>query len=201
MRTKSSSSGSETRRKSPAPRPAAAAEEAWPSLPLAAWQDTYATLHMWSQIVGKASPVHFFWGGFDLAVTRFSGRPAPRHPGGVPNVGDWVMHDAYSHEVSSAGFWPGVVGITEAVFYSYAYPEPQGFAAAAVRPEQARYSPEMREFLLPYEAVRGAASPDQALLAFLESTFQAAAELGDWDRSALEWRPVPSPAEAARPSP
>lgn len=135
---------------------------------------------------GKASPVHFFWGAFDLAVTRFSGRPAPRHPGGVPHLPNWVVREAYSHEVCSAGFWPGGSGISYPAFYSYAYPEPAGFRQAPVRPAGASYNPQLGEFLLPYEEVRQAASPDGVLLDFLESTYQAAANLGRWDRSALE---------------
>ena len=139
---------------------------------------------------GKASPVHFFWGGFDLAVTRFSGRRAPEHPGGIPNVAAWVMREAYSHEVASAGFWPGSGPVKEAAFYAYAYPEPEGFAAAPVRPRDAFYHTEMREFILPYEAVRTARSPEAALLDFLQSTYDAAANLGAWDRAVLE-RPHP----------
>jgi len=135
---------------------------------------------------GKASPVHFFWGGFDLAVSRFSGRTAPRHPGGVPNCADWVMELAYSHEVSSCGFWPG--GSEEGSFYAYAYPEPDGFADWEVRPSAAYYDRALREFLLPYRAVRTAADPDATLLNFLQSTYDAAAELGAWDRAALEVR-------------
>jgi hypothetical protein len=133
---------------------------------------------------GKASPVHFFWGGFDLAATRFSGRPAPTHPGGSPNCADWVMVEAYAQEVSSAGYWPGGGG--EGVFYSYAYPEPDGFADFPVRPDAAFYSRDLREFVLPYEAVRAADDPDRALLEFLQSTYDAAAELGGWPRGALE---------------
>ncbi len=136
--------------------------------------------------VGKCSPVHFFWGAFDLAVTRFSGRPAPRHPGGVPHLPDRVVREAYSHEVSSAGFWPGGGAVAYPAFYSYAYPEPDGFRAAPVRPAGAFYSAELREFILPYDAVRQAESPDEALTAFLESTYGAAADLGGWDRAALE---------------
>jgi hypothetical protein len=131
--------------------------------------------------VGKASPVHFFWGSFDLAVSRFSGRPAPRHPGGAPNCPDWVMVEAYSHEVASCGFWPG--GGEEGAFYAYAYPEPDGFPQAPVRPLQAAYSQELRQFLLPYEAVRSSEDPDAAALAFFESTYAAAAGLGGWDPS------------------
>jgi len=138
------------------------------------------------RFLGKASPVHFFWGGFDLAATRFSGRRAPLHPGGAPNVGDWVMHEAYSHEVSSMGFWPGAGPISEPVFYAYAYPEPDGFRSYPVKPAAARYSEEMREFLLPYEAVRTADSPDEALLDFAQTTYAAAADRGNWDRAALE---------------
>ena len=136
--------------------------------------------------LGKCSPVHFFWGSFDLAVTRFSGRPAPPHPGGVPNLPDWVAREAYSHEVSSAGFWPGGGPHPYPLFYSYAYPEPDGFAAAAVRPAGAFYSNELREFVLPYEAVRQAAAPEETLLLFLQDSYEAAANLGGWDRRALE---------------
>jgi hypothetical protein len=146
--------------------------------------------------VGKASPVQFFWGSFDLAVTRFSGRPAPLHPGGAPNVADWVMQEAYSHEVSSCGFWPGGEPLPEPVFYAYGYPEPDGFARARVRPAAARYHEVLREFVLPYEAVRAAAQPAADVLAFCESTYEAAAELGRWDRAALERRSAGSPAQA-----
>jgi hypothetical protein len=137
------------------------------------------------RFVGKASPVHFFWGGFDLAVTRFSGRRAPQHPGGIPNCPDPVMYEAYSHEVSSAGFWPGDERL-EPAFYAYAYPEPDGFARAPVAPAAARWDPTLREFVLPYEAVRRAHDPRRELLAFLESTYVAAADLARWDRAALE---------------
>lgn len=143
------------------------------------------------RFIGKASPVHFFWGSFDLAVTRFSGRPAPPHPGGVPNLADWVVREAYSHEVSSCGFWPGNGGFGRAAFYAYAYPEPPGFAQAAVVPAAAFYSAELREFVLPYDDVRRAAIPDEALMPFLQSSYEAAAEFGHWDRPALE-RPRPS---------
>lgn len=140
-----------------------------------------------SGFIGKASPVHFFWGSFDLAVTRFSGRTAPKHPGGVPNLSDRVVQEAYSHEVSSAGFWPGGGGPIEyPAFYSYAYPAPEGFADAKVAPAEAFFSKELGEFILPYEAVRTAADPDAALLAFLQSTYEAAANLAKWDRKALE---------------
>jgi Family of unknown function (DUF5996) len=139
-----------------------------------------------SAFLGKCSPVHFFWGSFDLAVTRFSGRRAPLHPGGVPYLPDAVTREAYSHEVSSAGFWPGNDSVPYPAFYSYAYPEPPGFAQAGVRPDEAFYSAELHEFLLPYDAVRTAADPDAALMAFLMSSYDAAASLGKWDRGALE---------------
>jgi hypothetical protein len=138
------------------------------------------------EFLGKASPVHFFWGSFDMAVTRFSGRGAPRSARGAPNLGVWVMQEAYSHEVSSCGFWPGNGPFGQAAFYSYAYPEPPGFAATAVRPEQALYHQELGEFVLPYDAVRQAASPDEQLMNFLETTYTAAADLGRWPRSELE---------------
>lgn len=138
--------------------------------------------------IGKVSPIHYFWGGPDLAVTRFSGRTAPEHPGGIPGLNDRVTREAYSHEVSSAGFWYGGGPVPRPVFYSYAYPEPPGFAQAKVSPAEAFYTGELREFLLPYETVRTAASPDETLLAFLQSTYEAAADLGRWDRSALERR-------------
>jgi uncharacterized protein DUF5996 len=139
-----------------------------------------------ARFVGKCSPVHFFWGSFDLAVTRFSGRPAPPHPGGVPHMPDWVAREAYSREVSSAGFWPGGAAVPEAVFYSYAYPEPPGFRDGAVAPAAARFDAALGEFVLPYEAVRTSADPDATLLAFLQATYEAAAERGHWDRAALE---------------
>jgi hypothetical protein len=136
--------------------------------------------------LGKASPVHFFWGSFDLAVTRFSGRTAPRHPGGVPHLPDSVACEAYSHEVSSAGFWPGGGAIDYPAFYSYAYPEPAGFRTARVQPKAAFFSEAVGEFILPYEAVRTAAKPDEALLEFLQTTYEAAANAAQWDRDALE---------------
>jgi hypothetical protein len=136
--------------------------------------------------LGKASPVHFFWGSFDLAVTRFSGRRAPRHPGGVPHLPDEVAWEAYSHEVSSAGFWPGSGAIDYPAFYCYAYPEPAGFRTAPLRPDAAFFSEALGEFILPYDAVRTAAQPDQALLDFLQSTYEAAANSAKWDRDALE---------------
>jgi hypothetical protein len=140
------------------------------------------------EFVGKSSPVHFFWGGFDLAATRFSGRPAPLHPGGVPNCPAWVMEQAYTHECSSCGFWPGGGLIAEPAFYAYAYPTPAHFGERRVQPDAAFYSQELGEFILPYEAVRTAAAPDEMLLAFFQSTYAAAADLGGWDRAALERR-------------
>ncbi|REJ79388.1 MAG: hypothetical protein DWQ47_01210 [Acidobacteria bacterium] len=138
-----------------------------------------------SRFTGKVSPSHFFWGAFDLAVTRFSGRTAPKHPGGVPNCADWVMEEAYSHEVSSAGFWAGP-GLGEAAFYSYAYPEPEGFREASVGPDEAYFAEELGEFVLPYSAVQRSEDPSAALIEFLQSTYEAAANLGNWDREALE---------------
>jgi hypothetical protein len=140
------------------------------------------------RFIGKCSPVHFFWGAFDLAVTRFSGRPAPVHPGGIPNLPDRVTRDAYSHEVSSAGFWPGGGAIPYPAFYSYAYPEPAGYRHARIGPASASYNGDLREFVLPYDAVREASDPDALLLEFLQSTYEAAARLGRWDRESLEAR-------------
>jgi hypothetical protein len=137
--------------------------------------------------VGKASPVQFFWGAMDLACTRFSGRLAPEHPAGAPNCPDWVMLEGYSRELSSCGFWPG--GGSEGAFYSYAYPESDGFSAYQVEPGAAYYSHELSEFLLPYEAVRTAGDPDRTVARFLQTTYEAAAKLGGWDRSALECDP------------
>jgi hypothetical protein len=134
--------------------------------------------------IGKASPVHFFWGSFDLAVTRFSGRPAPRHPGGAPNCPPRVMEQAYSHEVSSCGYWPG--GLDEGVFYAYAYPEPPGFRESPVSPSKASFDPSLGEFVLPYAAVRMANDPEGTLMAFLQSSYAAAADLAKWDRASLE---------------
>jgi hypothetical protein len=139
-----------------------------------------------ARFTGKGSPVHFFWGGADLAVTRFSGRPAPPHPGGIPNLPDWVTREAYSHEVSSCGFWPGGGAVAYPAFYSYAYPEPAGFPSARVEPAEAFYSSELREFIVPYDAIRKASSPDDTLLAFLQTTYDAAATLAAWDRGSLE---------------
>jgi hypothetical protein len=140
------------------------------------------------RFVGKCSPVHFFWGGFDLACTRFSGRRAPPHPGGIPNLPDHVTREAYSHECISAGWWPGSRGgpLAEPAFYSYSYPEPAGYGAVRVRPAEAYYHSGLREFVLPYEAVRRAERPDEVLLQFLQSTYEAGADLAGWDRSALE---------------
>ena len=140
------------------------------------------------RFVGKCSPVHFFWGSFDLACTRFSGRPAPRHPGGAPNCPDYVMREAYSHECISAGWWPGGGTVREPAFYAYAYPEPAGLPEAARLPAGARYDRSLREFVLPHEAVRAAADPDAMVLAFFQSTYAAAADRAGWDRAALERR-------------
>ena len=138
------------------------------------------------RFIGKCSPVHFFWGAPDLAVTRFSGRWAPKHPGGIPNLPDSVTQEAYSEEVSSCGFWPGGGPIPYAAFYAYAYPEPAGFATSHVQPREAFYSKDLREFILPYDAVRQSESPDDTLLEFLETTYSAAADLAEWDRGSLE---------------
>jgi hypothetical protein len=139
-----------------------------------------------SRFCGKCSPVHFFWGAADLAVTRFSGRAAPKHPGGIPHLPDAVTREAYSAEVSSLGFWPGADAMPMAIFYSYAYPEPKGFSEAKVKPDAASYNAQFREFVLPYDAVRTAKSPDDAILDFAQSTYDAASQLGNWDRAALE---------------
>ena len=141
-----------------------------------------------SRFIGKCSPVHFFWGILDLAVTRFSGRVAPLHPGGILNLPDRVAREAYSHELCSCGFMVGGP-VRDATFYSYVYPEPSGFAAASVRPVEAFYSDRIRRFLLPYDAVRESETPDATLLDFLQTTYEAAAMLGDWDRTALERGP------------
>jgi hypothetical protein len=137
-----------------------------------------------SRFIGKVSPVHYFWGGADLAVTRFSGRTAPKHPGGVPNCPDWVQELAYSHEVSSCGFWPN--GADEGIFYSYAYPAPDGFADANVEPANAHFDTSLGEFILPYTDVRTASDPDAMLLSFFQSTYDAAADLARWPRAELE---------------
>ena len=138
-----------------------------------------------SRFIGKVSPVHFFWGAFDLAITRFSGRKAPLHPG-APYCAPFVMHEAYSHEVSSCGFWPGGGPIKEPVFYAYSYPEPQGFKEYPIQPSEAFYNNEIGEFLLPYEVVRTSKSPDETLMSFLQSTYEAAATKAKWDRNTLE---------------
>ena len=152
---------------------------------LAATQRVLA--HFRTGFLGKASPVHFFWGSFDLAVTRFSGRNAPLlKASGRPGLSLAVAREAYSHEVSSAGFWPGDDTIAYPAYYSYAYPEPEGFAAAKVRPAAAFYSEDYGQFLLPYDAVRKAADPEATLMEFLKSTYEAAADLGKWDRKALD---------------
>jgi len=142
-----------------------------------------------SGFIGKCSPVQLFWGALDLAVTRFSGRPAPEHPGGIPNLPDRVTREAYSHEVSSCGFWAGGGAVAYPAYYAYAYPEPAGFVSARVGPADAFYSTDMREFILPYDAVRLSDDPDRTLLEFLQSTYVAAADLAGWDRAALESRP------------
>lgn len=146
-----------------------------------------------ARFMGKCSPVHFFWGSGDLALTRFSGRTAPTHPGGILHLPDWVAQEAYTHEVSSVGFWPGAKSSPFPLFYSYAYPEPAGFPDARVLPVQAYYSAALREYVLPYEAVRAAANPDETLLTFLQTTYEAAATLGAWNRTRLEqdrtWQP------------
>src|SRR5438477_11695479 len=139
-----------------------------------------------SRFCGKCSPVHFFWGSFDLAVTRFSGRPAPAHPGGVPHLPDEITREAYSQEVSSLGFWPGNDQISTALLYSYAYPSPDGFAEAKINPAAASFHPQLREFVLPYEDARRGQSPDDMILEFAQSTYDAASTLAKWDRAAFE---------------
>ena len=152
------------------------------------------------RFLGKSSPSHFWWGGFDLACTRFSGRRGPEYPGKIPNCPDYVMKEAYSHECISAGWWPGSVDspVTEPCFYAYSYPEPPGFDVAPIRPEGSYYHTEMREWFLPYEVVRSSSDPDKAILDFLQSTYEAGATLANWDRAALErpggWVPPPSAA-------
>ena len=148
-----------------------------------------------SGFVGKCSPVHFFWGSFDMAVTRFSGRRAPPHPGGIPNLGDHVAREAYSRECSSCGFWPGSGAVQEPAFYAYTYPEPAGYSEGPVRPTEAYYSAEMREYILPYDAVRRSDDPDRMLHDFFQSTYQAGATLGGWDRAELE-REDPAPGDS-----
>ncbi len=139
-----------------------------------------------SRFIGKSSPVHFFWGGFDLALTRFSGREAPLHPGGVPNMPLAVMQEAYSHEVSSAGFWPGNDAFPEPIYYSYCYPVLAEFKDQSVLPEEAVFSEALGEFVLPYDAVRTAENPRATLLQFLQTSYEAAANAGHWDRATLE---------------
>jgi hypothetical protein len=138
------------------------------------------------EFIGKCSPVHFFWGSFDLAVSRFSGKEAPLHPGGVPNLPDWVAQEAYSHEVSSCGFWPGNEAVPFAAFYSYIYPEPENFKNSDIEPETAYYDENLREFLLPYKEVQQSNNPSQTLLNFLHSTYEAAANLSGWDKNSFE---------------
>src|SRR5215212_6576443 len=138
-----------------------------------------------SRFCGKCSPVHFFWGSFDLAVTRFSGRPAPPHPGGIPHLPDAVTREAYSQEVSSVGFWPGNEQMPDPIFYSYAYPEPPGFSAANIQPASASYNAQLKEFVLSYETVRTSSAPDETLLQFAQTTYDAASTLGNWAREAL----------------
>lgn len=158
------------------------AERFWRILSIA----DMALKHFCEGFLGKTSPTHFFWGSFDLAMTRFSGRRAPEHPGGVPNLADWVTREAYSHEVWSTGFWPGTAGsFGRPAFYAYAYPEPPGFAAAPI-PAPGHYHANLREFLLPYDTVRQAADPRASVAGFLSATYSAAADLGGWPRSALE---------------
>ncbi len=139
-----------------------------------------------TRFIGKCSPVHFFWGSFDLAVTRFSGRSAPLHPGGVPHLPDAVTREAYSHEVSSAGFWPGSGAIEYAAFYSYCYPTASGFAETVIAPQDARFDPQLGEFLLPYDSVRNASDPDATLMSFLQTSYEAAANAAGWNRAELE---------------
>lgn len=154
-----------------------------------------------SGFVGKCSPVQFFWGSFDLALTRFSGRRAPPHPGGIPHLADWVTREAYSHECSSCGFWPGSGAIPEPAFYAYFYPEPSGYRERSVRPAEAFFNEPMGEFILPYEAVRAAPDPDRLLHDFLQSTYEAGAELGGWNREELESGYAARSSAAGRPAP
>lgn len=142
--------------------------------------------HMRCNFLGKCSPVHFFWGSFDLAVSRFSGREAPKHPGGIPNLADWVAQEAYSREVASLGFWPGSEVLPEAAFYAYLYPEPEGYKEAEVKPKGAYYFEPLREFILPYSVVQQSNDPEKTLMEFLNSTYEAGATLAHWDRDALE---------------
>ncbi len=143
-------------------------------------------IHIRCNFTGKCSPVHFFWGSFDLAVSRFSGRRAPKHPGGIPHLPDWVAEEAYSHEVASFGFWPGSEALPEAAFYAYLYPAPEGYNEAEMEPKEAYFHETLREFILPYSAVQKSANPEGMLMEFLNSTYEAAATLANWDREALE---------------
>jgi hypothetical protein len=172
-----------THLRDPAPYDADAAQRCWRALV----QADRLLKRFRGRFLGKCSPVHFWWGGFDLACTRFSGARAPEHPGGIPHLADWVTREAYSHACISAGWWPGTRGsLAEAAFYAYAYPEPAGCPQAVVRPAAAYYHPALREWILPWDAVRAAADPDGDVDAFLQSTYEAAATLGNWDRAALE---------------
>lgn len=139
-----------------------------------------------AEFKGKSSPIHLFWGSFDLAYSRFCGRSAPLHPGGVPNLPDWVAQEAYSDEVSSSGFWPGSEAVHDPAFYAYIYPEPEGYKESAVQPAEAYYHPELREFILPYQAVQSSQAPEQMLLSFLRSTYNSCSSLAGWDRKSLE---------------
>lgn len=136
--------------------------------------------------IGKCSPVHFFWGSFDLAVSRFSGRTAPTHPGGIPNLPDWVAEEAYSHEVASFGFWPGSEALPEPAFYAYLYPEPTGYNKAEVKPKEAYYHQKLRELILPYNIVQKSNDPEGVLKEFLDSTYEIGAKLAKWDRETLD---------------
>lgn len=156
------------------------------ALHMALLKAQHVLTHMRCNFKGKCSPVHFFWGSFDLAVSRFSGRTAPTHPGGIPNLPDWVAEEAYSHEVASVGFWPGSEILPEASFYAYLYPEPDGYKNAEVKPTDAYYHATLREFILPYSSVQKATNPEELLLAFINSTYEAGAALAHWDRAALE---------------
>lgn len=142
--------------------------------------------HMRCNFTGKCSPVHFFWGSFDLVVSRFSGRTAPKHPGGIPYLADWVAEEAYSHEVSSFGFWPGSEALPDPSFYAYLYPAPEGYSEAEVQPEGAYFHKELGEFILPYRLVQQAEKPEEILSQFMNATYEAGAKLADWDRKSLE---------------
>jgi hypothetical protein len=179
-----------TEQREAAPYDADAAQRCWRALA----QADRVMKQFRGRFLGKCSPVHFWWGGFDMACTRFSGEPAPPHPGGIPHLPDSVTRESYSHACISAGWWPGTAGgLSEPAFYSYAYPEPAGFSQAVVSPSAARYDLDLREWILPYEAVRTAPDPDGALMDFLQSTYAAAATLAGWNREALERQPPPGP--------